>query len=77
MKAKDVTHNIELELQQLEARIEELIRSYAHLREENVQLTKRMAANEEERTRLIDKNEAARTKVEDMIKRLKSMEQLS
>jgi cell division protein ZapB len=77
MKVKDVTQNIELELQQLEARIEVLIKAYAHLREENVQLTKRMAAYEKERTHLIDKNEAARTKVEEMIKRLKSMEQLS
>jgi cell division protein ZapB len=77
MKVKDVTQNIELELQQLEARIEVLIRAYAHLREENAQLSKRMAAYEEERTQLIDKNEAARMKVEDMIKRLKSMEQLS
>jgi cell division protein ZapB len=77
MKGKDVTQNIELELQQLEARIDVLIRAYAHLREENTQLSKRMAAYEEERTQLIDKNEAARMKVEEMIKRLKSMEQLS
>jgi uncharacterized protein (TIGR02449 family) len=77
MKGKDVAQNIELELQQLEARIEVLIKAYAHLREENAELTKRMAAYEKERTHLIDKNEAACTKVEDMIKRLKSMEQLS
>ena len=77
MKGKDVTQNIELELQKLEARIEVLIGANAHLREENVKLKKKMADYEEERTRLIDKNEAARTKVEDMIKRLKSMEQLS
>jgi cell division protein ZapB len=77
MKGKNVIQNIELELQQLEARIEVLIRAYAHLQEENAQLSKKMAAYEEERAQLIDKNEAARIKVEEMIKRLKSMEQLS
>ncbi len=65
----------EQELKRLEERVEELIRICERLKEENRQLRAQQNAYAAERTMLIEKNEAARVKVESMINRLKSMEQ--
>jgi cell division protein ZapB len=64
----------ELELDQLESRIEHLIVLCKRLADENALLRTRIDSFDTERTRLIEKNETARTKVEGMIERLKSIE---
>lgn len=64
----------ELELKQLESRIEELIETCAQLKNENQSLRQNQDNLVTERARLIEKTEMARTRVEAMITRLKSME---
>ena len=64
----------ELELKQLEARIEELIDTCDRLKDENSSLRNQQTGLVAERSRLIEKTELARTRVEAMINRLKSME---
>ena len=59
---------ITLEIQKLEAKIDELI----NLCEE---LERKHATLEQDRTRLLEKNELAKSKVEAMIMRLKALEQ--
>ena len=58
----------------LEARIEELIRSCEELREENRALRNQQDNLIAERASLIEKSELARSRVESMIARLKAME---
>jgi uncharacterized protein (TIGR02449 family) len=65
----------DLELKKLEAGIDEMIRSYDHLREENHALRKQHATLISERASLIEKNEQAHRRVETIIQRLKIMEQ--
>jgi cell division protein ZapB len=65
----------EQELQKLEARLEELVRSIERLKEENRSLRNQQDSLVTERANLIEKNELARTRVEAMINRLKAMEQ--
>ena len=67
----------EKKLQQLEARIEELIRISSRLRLENESLHAREARLLEERAQLLKKNDVARSKVEAIITRLRSLEQES
>lgn len=64
----------ELDLKKLEARTEELIRTCSFLKEENTSLRTRQDSLVAERAALIEKTELARTRVEAMITRLKSME---
>lgn len=65
----------EHELRKLEVRLEELVRSIERLKEENRSLRHQQESLVSERANLIEKNELARTRVEAMINRLKSMEQ--
>ncbi len=65
----------ERELSRLESRLGELIAAYTQLREENRLLRKQQETFASERAELIEKNEAAKARVEAMINRLKSMEQ--
>jgi cell division protein ZapB len=65
---------IDLDLQKLEARVEELIRTCAGLEEENQALKVSQESLVAERAELIEKTELAKTRVESMISRLKSME---
>jgi len=58
----------------LEAKLDELIRQCNRLQQENAQLKTREAQWQQERVRLVEKNELARTRVEAMITRLKSLE---
>lgn len=58
----------------LEAKLDELIRQCTRLQQENAQLKARESEWQQERVRLIEKNELARTRVEAMITRLKSLE---
>lgn len=63
-----------VDLQPLEARIDALIRTCDDLKEENRALRDQQAHLITERAALIEKSEMARTRVEAMIARLKSME---
>ena len=58
----------------LEAKLDELIRQCSRLQQENNELKHREGEWQRERVRLVEKNELARTRVEAMITRLKSLE---
>lgn len=58
----------------LESQLQQLISLCSQLRVENRSLLDQQSSLLEERARLIQKNELARAKVEQMIVRLKSME---
>ncbi len=62
------------DLDRLEAKVEELIRACASLKQENSSLRTRQDNLIAERASLIEKAELARSRVEAMIARLKSME---
>ena len=64
----------ELELRQLEARIEELIQTCSTLKDENNSLRQHQDNLVNERAKLVEKTETARIRVEAMINRLKAME---
>ena len=64
----------ELDLLKLEQRVEELIHACTYLKDENKSLRARQDSLVAERAALIEKTELARTRVEAMITRLKSME---
>lgn len=64
----------ENQLKALEQKIDELISLCNDLNRENQQLKAENAGWQQERQDLIDKNEMARTKVEAMIDRLRTME---
>ncbi len=63
-----------LNLAALEARVDELIRTMEQLSAENEALRTQQAALTMERATLIEKTELARSRIEAMIMRLKSME---
>ncbi|HED19345.1 MAG TPA: TIGR02449 family protein [Gammaproteobacteria bacterium] len=65
----------EQELLKLEVRLEELVSSIEHLKDENRSLRNQQGAMVTDRAGLIEKNEMARSRVEAMINRLKAMEQ--
>jgi len=67
----------EQQLRQLEARVDDLLRISARLRQENQSLHEREAKLVEERAQLLKKNDVARNKVEAIISRLKSLDQES
>lgn len=62
------------EFDALETRLQEVVALCSRLRLENQSLKEQQDNLVEERARLIDKNETARSKVEQMIVRLKSLE---
>ncbi len=64
----------ELDIQRIEVRVEELVRAYERLKNENKSLRERQETLVRERAELIEKTEMARSRVEAMISRLKSME---
>jgi cell division protein ZapB len=66
---------VELELKRLEKRLEDLIVTVSHIKEENRALRQRQDTLTSERATLLQKNEQVRGRVEAMIGRLKSMEQ--
>jgi cell division protein ZapB len=65
---------LDLELARLAKRIEELVATVEHLKEENRALRQRHESLSTERAGLLHKNEQVRTRVEAMIGRLKTME---
>jgi cell division protein ZapB len=66
---------VDAELRRIERRLEELIATIGHLKEENRALRQRQDSLINERANLLQKNEQVRGRVEAMIGRLKSMEQ--
>ena len=62
------------DLRKLEARVDELIRTCDSLQDENSSLRETQQSLVVERAELIEKTELAKTRVEAMITRLKSME---
>ena len=66
---------VDAELRRLEKRLEELIATIGHLKEENRALRQRQDSLINERANLLQKNEQVRARVEAMIGRLKAMEQ--
>jgi len=66
---------VELELKRLEKRLEDLIITVTHMKDENRALRQRQETLTAERASLLQKNEQVRGRVEAMIGRLKSMEQ--
>jgi cell division protein ZapB len=64
----------EKDLRDLEIRVEELIRACAHLKDENKTLRAREHELSTELDRLANKNDQAKHRVEDMIGRLKRLE---
>lgn len=69
------THGIsEQELQALEIRVDQLVRACAHLKEQNQKLRTEYDLLATERSKLVKKNELARTRVEAIISRLKTLE---
>ncbi|HKT74503.1 MAG TPA: TIGR02449 family protein [Steroidobacteraceae bacterium] len=65
---------LDLELARLGKRIEELVATIDHLKEENRALRLRHESLTTERASLLHKNEQVRTRVEAMIGRLKTLE---
>lgn len=61
-------------LKSLEDKLDELIRSHNRLEKENATLRAKEEAWQQERKRLVEKNEIARTRVEAMIQHLKNLE---
>jgi len=74
MSIEDRNQEAELNLEHLEARVEELIHTVSRLKEENHLLYNRQGELTTERAELIEKTEQAKSRVESMITRLKSME---
>ena len=75
----DETNNkrLELELQRIEKRVEELVGICNQLKEENRSLRQRQDMLVSEKAGLLQKNDLVRGRVEAMIERLKSMEHSS
>ena len=73
--SRDVAQKYEHELSALEVRVEELIALCQQLKAENQVLRNQNSVLMLERAELIEKNELARSRLESMIMRLKSMEQ--
>jgi len=74
MSGKKKSDGAELDLDQLETRVDDLIRTISRLRSENISLLTRQEDLMSERAALIEKSEQAKSRLESMIGRLKSME---
>ena len=69
------SHNItEQQLDILEQQVEALITACSHLKEENKIMRGQQEVLQQERTELLKKNTMAKTRVDAMITRLKSLE---
>lgn len=69
-----VKSQLDLELTRLARRLEELVATVDHLRQENRALRQRQESLATERASLLQKNEQVRARVEAMIGRLKTLE---
>ena len=62
-------------IQQLEQQLDELLRASRRLREENMLLRSQRAAWLSERAQLVEKTEIARNRIENMVNRLKQLDE--
>jgi cell division protein ZapB len=74
MTSKQINSPQKLDLDLLTQRLEELIRLCERLREENNRLKAVQIQMQAAQTRLADKNELSRARLESMIMRLKTLE---
>ena len=70
----DSEQNQTLEIRELEEKLDSLIELYCSIKNENNSLKSRQEELVREKAKLIEKTTLARTRVEAMISRLKSME---
>jgi cell division protein ZapB len=77
MNNGSANQRLDLELQRIEKRIEELVSICNQLKEENKSLRQRQDILMSERAGLLQKNDLVRGRVEAMIERLKAMEHSS
>jgi cell division protein ZapB len=75
MGQEQINDIAEQELKKLEFRVNELIHTCERLKEENRLLRERQGDLSDERLNLLKKNEMARSKVENIIARLKALEE--
>lgn len=75
MSTGQQNQRVQLELDRLEKRLQDLVEICDRLREENRSLKHRQEILMSERAGLLQKNEQVRGRVEAMINRLKGMEQ--
>jgi cell division protein ZapB len=75
MEHESVTRKTERYITALEERVDELIRVYEALLEENRSLQAQHAELQQERDALIEQNEQSRMRIEAMVVRLKGLEQ--
>ena len=75
MDSPETNERVDLELQRLEKRLDELVTICRQLQEENQSLKERQDMLTEDRAPLLQKNELVRGRVEAMVSRLKAMEQ--
>jgi len=75
MDSPETNERVDLELQRLERRLDELVTICRQLQEENQSLKERQDMLTEDRATLLQKNELVRGRVEAMVNRLKAMEQ--
>ena len=74
MDNNNPTQMTDIELKKLETRVDDLLGTCSKLMNENKSLRHQQETLMSERAELIEKNELARTRVESMITRLKSLE---
>jgi cell division protein ZapB len=74
MTSKQINSPQKLDLDLLTLRVEELIKLCERLREENNRLKAALTQAQSTQTRLADKNELSRARLESMITRLKTLE---
>jgi cell division protein ZapB len=74
MSQKEQATTVEIDLKALEVRVEELIRACDYLKQENKTLKVKQENLVAERAALVEKTEMARSRIEAMITRLKSLE---
>jgi len=62
-------------IQQLELQVDELLRASRRIREENMLLKSQQTAWLAERTELVEKTDMARSRIENMVGRLKELDE--
>ena len=74
MVANAISANTDIEFKHLDESVNTLLNTIKNLKQENTQLRSQQEFLQVERSRLMEKTETARTRVESIISRLKAME---
>ncbi len=74
MVANAINVNTDIEFKHLDESVNTLLNTIKNLKQENTQLRSQQEFLQVERSRLMEKTETARTRVESIINRLKAME---